>query len=128
MSRRVRTGLIGCGKIAATHAQALRTIEAADLVACSDLDEGRAWAFAAAHEVPRVFPDPTALLRSGEVEAVLVCTPHPAHAPVVVAAAEAGVHVLCEKPIAVDLAEADRMVEAAARAGIAFGVVFQRRF
>jgi UDP-N-acetyl-2-amino-2-deoxyglucuronate dehydrogenase len=59
---------------------------------------------------------------------VLVCTPHPAHAPVVVAAAEAGVHVLCEKPIAASLADADRMVEAADKAGITFGGIFQRRF
>ena len=128
MTGRVRTGLIGCGKIGATHAAALRTLDEAEFVACSDVDEGRARAFAATYGVPRVFGDAAALLGSGEVEAVLVCTPHPAHAPVVTAAAEAGVHVLCEKPIAIGLAEADRMVEAAERAGIAFGVIFQRRF
>ena len=62
------------------------------------------------------------------LDAVTVCTPHTAHAEGVLAAARHGVHVLCEKPIAVSLDEADRMVEATAQAGVLFGVLFQRRF
>jgi UDP-N-acetyl-2-amino-2-deoxyglucuronate dehydrogenase len=68
------------------------------------------------------------MLRDSGVEAVLVCTPHPAHESLVVAAAQAGVHVLCEKPISVTVDAANRMVDAAKQAGINFGVVFQRRF
>jgi UDP-N-acetyl-2-amino-2-deoxyglucuronate dehydrogenase len=126
--RRVRAGLIGCGKIAATHAMALNTLEEAEFVACCDRDEDRARQLAAKYGVPHVYADAGELVRSGTVDVVLVCTPHPAHEPVVVAAAEAGVHVLCEKPLAISLAEADRMIEATRRAGVKFGVIFQRRF
>jgi UDP-N-acetyl-2-amino-2-deoxyglucuronate dehydrogenase len=68
------------------------------------------------------------MLRSGDIEAGLVCAPHPAHAGLVVAASENGVHLLCEKPISINLAEADEMIDAAKRAGIRFGVIFRRRF
>lgn len=127
MTGAIRTGIIGCGKIAATHAAALASLPESDLVACCDTDEARARTFAASHGIPTVHVDVRSLLASG-VDAVVVCTPHPSHAPVVIAAAEAGVHVLCEKPMTIDLDEADRMIAAAARGGIRFGVVFQRRF
>ena len=124
----VRVGLVGCGKIAAVHAGALATLPEAEFVACCDVDEVRARAMADAHGAPHAFSDVRELVGSGLVDAVLVCTPHPSHAPVVEAAAAAGVHVLCEKPLSISLADADRMIEAADRAGITFGVIFQRRF
>ncbi len=95
MAGRVRMGLIGCGNIARTHAAALSTLPESDFVACCDTDEGRARRLAEQHGAPRVYTDVRELLGSGEVDAVCVCTPHPSHAPLVVAAAEAGVHVLC---------------------------------
>lgn len=132
MERKLRTGLIGCGKIAAAHAEALATLPESDFVACCDTDEGRARDFAAryggAQGATRAFTDVGALLAEGGVEAVCVCTPHPTHAAVVVAMAEAGVHVICEKPLTIDLGEADRMVAAADRAGISLAGIFQRRF
>jgi predicted dehydrogenase len=127
-TRRVRTGLIGCGKIAAIHAQALDTLPTAEFVACCDQDLHRASDFAAKYNVPQVFDDAETMFRDGGVEAVLICTPHPAHEPLVVAAAAAGVHVLCEKPISIRVDAADRMIDAAQRAGVNFGVIFQRRF
>jgi UDP-N-acetyl-2-amino-2-deoxyglucuronate dehydrogenase len=127
-SRRIRTGLIGCGKIATIHAMALTTLPTADFVACCDQDIDRARAVASKYDVPRVFDDADALLRDGNVEAVHICAPHPAHEPLVVAAAQAGVHVLCEKPISITIDAADRMISAAKHAGTTFGVVFQRRF
>ncbi len=126
--RRVRVGVIGCGKIANVHAAALHQLEEAEFVACCDQDEARAREYAARNSVPNIYTDVDAMLRSGTVDAVHVCTPHPAHERAVVAAAEAGVHVLCEKPVAISLAEADRMIDAADRAQVAFGVIFQRRF
>lgn len=128
MAGTVRTGLIGCGKIATIHAMALNLLDLAEFVACCDIDESRARSLADKYGVPHVFTDVRALVTSSLVDAVLVCTPHPAHAEAVVAAAEAGVHVLCEKPIAARLDDADRMIEACERAGVAFGVIFQRRF
>lgn len=126
--QRVRMGLIGCGKIAALHALALDTLPQAEFVACCDRDLARAQAMADRYTVPHVFDDVDQLFGGGLIDAALVCTPHPAHEPVVVAAAEAGIHVLCEKPIATTLGEADRMIEATSQAGVKFGVIFQRRF
>ena len=124
----VRAGLIGCGNIAKIHASGLARSPNVTFAACCDVDESRARAMAEEHGAPHVFASPEALLASGEVDAVMVCTPHPSHAAVVVAAAEAGVHILCEKPITIDLTEADRMVETARQAGVKFGVIFQRRW
>lgn len=126
--RRIRTGLIGCGKIARTHAAALSMLEEADFAACCDQDGARAQDLADKHDVPNVFTNVDDLLASGTVDVVHVCTPHPIHEQAVVAAAQAGVHVLCEKPIAITLEEADRMIDAAERADVKFGVIFQRRF
>jgi UDP-N-acetyl-2-amino-2-deoxyglucuronate dehydrogenase len=127
-TQKIRIGIIGCGRIAQTHAAALDAIEKVDFAACCDIVVDRARALADKYGVPLVSSDPAALLASGDVDVVMVCTPHPSHAPLVIAAAEAGVHVLVEKPMTIDLAEADRMIEAADRAGVKFGVIFQRRF
>jgi predicted dehydrogenase len=128
MTRTVRTGIIGCGKIAETHARALRESRLAEFAACCDTDADRAGALADTYDVPLRFTDVHDMLDRAGLEAVLICAPHPAHAQLVVAAADAGVHVLCEKPIAVSLEAADQMIEAADRAGVKFGVIFQRRF
>ena len=112
MADRVRIGVIGCGNIGKTHARAFAALAGADLAATCDADGARAEALAEAHGVRHVFTDVGELLRSGTVDAVTVCTPHPTHADVVVAAAAAGVHVICEKPLAVEIGEANRMVEA----------------
>ena len=128
MASRVRMALVGCGKIGQRHATSLASIDAVDFVACCDVAEERARTTAAEFGVPRVFTDVGELLRSGLVDAITICTPHPQHAPVLVAAAEAGVHAIVEKPLSAELAEADRMVEAADRAGIKFATIFQRRW
>lgn len=126
--RRVATGLIGCGKIARIHAESLHRLDGAEFVACCDQDEDRARELAALYDVPHVFTDHQAMLRSGLIEATMVCTPHPVHERVVVDAAAAGIHALCEKPVTISLEAADRMIEAAERANVKFGVIFQRRF
>jgi predicted dehydrogenase len=125
---KVRVGLVGCGKIAQTHAMAVDAIEEAEFVACCDREVDRAKEMAAKYNVPHVFGDAKELFASGLIDAALCCTPHPAHEAVVVGAAEAGIHVQCEKPIAVSIEAADRMIAAADEAGIKFGVIFQRRF
>lgn len=122
----LRFGIIGCGKIANNHVKALSSLPGVTVTAVADVDLQRAQAFAETHGVPAAYDDVDAMLGSG-IDAVTVCTPHPAHEANVLAAAARGLDVLCEKPIAVDLAEADRMIEAADAAGVKFGVLFQRR-
>lgn len=67
------------------------------------------------------------MIDSGEIEAVLIATPHPFHCPIALYAAERNVHVLSEKPIAVTVSEADRMVASAKEHGVTLGVMFQTR-
>jgi predicted dehydrogenase len=124
--KRLYVGIIGCGRIATNHVAALQRIHGVEVVAVSDIDEERAKAFAQLHNVPSAYADTDRMLATG-LDAVTVCSPHPAHVDGVLAAAMHGVHVLCEKPIAIGLDEADRMIEATARAGVLFGVLFQRR-
>ena len=122
----VRVGIVGCGKVGGLHATALRAVPEVVYVGACDADPPRAGAFAAKHG-GMAFADLDVLLRSG-VEAVLIGTPHPAHREPAVRAAEAGVHVLVEKPMAATLADCDAMLAAAARAGVRLGGISQRRF
>ncbi len=123
----VRVGLIGCGKVGTIHAAALKTLSEVEFVGCCDAAPERAAAFAARYGV-RAFPDLNSMLGDGGVEAVVIGTPHPLHAEPAIRAAEAGVHVLVEKPLAANLADCDAMLAAAQQAGVMLGVVSQRRF
>ncbi len=125
--RRVRTAVVGCGKVGRIHANALRDVPEAEFVAVCDSDAGRAGAFAEKYGV-RPYTDLGDLLRESGAEAVILGTPHPLHAEAAIRAAEAGVHVLVEKPLAANLKDCDAMLAAADRAGVKLGVVSQRRF
>jgi predicted dehydrogenase len=119
--------LVGAGKVSHLHAAALRALPESEFVAvCGRPTPGLA-AFAAKYGV-RAFTDVGEMIRSAGVQAVVVCTPHPAHAAPTIAAARAGVHVLVEKPMASTLADCDAMMAAAEAGGATIGVVSQRRF
>jgi predicted dehydrogenase len=123
----VRTAVIGAGKVARTHAAVLASLDSSDFVAvCSRTPEK---ASALADEFGALaFTDIPTMIRDAGVEAVVICTPHPAHAGPAVAALENGAHVLVEKPLAASLADCDAMISAAKRAGRSLGVVSQRRW
>jgi predicted dehydrogenase len=123
----VRVGLIGCGKVGQIHAAGLRGLAEAELTAVCDVSPERVGAFADRYGA-RGYTDVGALLREAGVETVVIGTPHPQHAAPAVRAAEAGVHVLVEKPLAATLADCDAMLRAADRAGVLLGVISQRRF
>jgi predicted dehydrogenase len=122
-----RVALVGCGKVAGIHAAALASLPEAKFVAACDISADRANAFAARHRV-RPFTDHATMLREAAPEVVIIGTPHPLHAEAAVRAAEAGVHVLVEKPLAASLADCDAMLAAAKKAGVTLGVISQRRF
>lgn len=123
----VRVGLIGCGKVGQIHAAALSGLAEAELIAVCDVSVERVRSFAQRYGV-RGYTDVDALLGEGKVEVVVVGTPHPLHAAPAIRAAEAGVHVLVEKPLAATLADCDAMLAAANRAGVLLSVISQRRF
>jgi UDP-N-acetyl-2-amino-2-deoxyglucuronate dehydrogenase len=124
---KVRTALVGYGKVAHLHARALAEIAEADLVAVCGRKPEQAAAFGHRYGIP-AFTDVGAMIKSAGVQAVVICTPHPAHMEPAVAAASCGAHVLVEKPLASSLADCDRMIQAATQAGVKLGVVSQRRF
>ena len=121
----IRVGLIGCGKVGSIHAAALKSIPEAHFVAACDSNAERAVAFAAKYIV-KAFTDLPAMLK--EVDAVIIGTPHPLHAEPAIRAADAGVHVLVEKPMAATVADCDAMLAAAKQSGVLLGVISQRRF
>jgi 1,5-anhydro-D-fructose reductase (1,5-anhydro-D-mannitol-forming) len=121
-------GVIGIGDIVkTTMAPAIVAEPECDLVAGVSRDQGRADAFASQFGARFAYTDYDAMLANPEVEAVLIATPNVFHADQVVAAARAGKHVLCDKPLAIDVAGAKRAVEACTDAGVALGVNFHNR-
>ena len=127
MREKLRTALVGCGKVGQTHAQALASLPDSEFVAVCDADFERARSFAnrlGAH----AFDDVSRMLGESRLDVVCIATPHPLHAGPAIAAATAGVHVLVEKPLASSLADCDAMLEAARHHKIKLGVISQRRW
>ena len=114
----VSVGLIGSQFISAIHAESLQHCPQARLAAVASPTPGNAEAFARRFAVPRAFTDYRALLALPEIDMVVVGVPNHLHCEVVLAAAAAGKHVVIEKPLCLNLAEADRMLAACRTAGV----------
>ena len=124
--RPIRLGCIGLGWWGDVLTRAAGRTPDAEVVACFARTPETRRAFAAEHAC---WPAPSldALLASDDIDAVLIATTHTSHADLIVAAAEAGKHVLVDKPLALEVAEAERAIEAAERAGVVLSVGHQRR-
>lgn len=133
MSNKVlKAGFIGCGGIAfQKHLPAIKRLSQKVLmVAFSDVKEDRAIRAAKEYGVQdaKVYKDYRELLKDSEIDIVYVLTPNIDHAQITVDALEAGKHVLCEKPMAINSAEAQRMLDAAKRTGKKLTIGYQNRF
>lgn len=118
MTDKLRVGLIGAGHIArAGHLPALKRHSGVAVTAVADISEERAREVARMFDIPRVYASYDAMLGDGDLDAVIVATNNVSHAPITLAALAAGVDVLCEKPMATTVADAERMVAAARAAG-----------
>jgi predicted dehydrogenase len=113
--------------IAVTHLQALAQLPGAQLVAMADVAAEAGAARAREHGC-RFFTDHHALLSEVQPDIAVITTPHPFHAQIAIDCFAAGTHVLVEKPLAVEVAEADAMIAAADAAGKILAVNFQQRF
>lgn len=120
-------GIVGCGVIAPTHARAVAGLPGARLVAVTDTAPAKAKAFAEEHGVAWD-ADLGTLLARPDIDIVSVCVPSGLHAEVGVSAARAGKHLVVEKPIEITVAAADRLLAAAASAGVRLTVISQHRF
>jgi len=123
----LRYGVVGCGRISPLHLRAIAEMPRARLVATCDIVASRARAAADRFGAERWWADYAELFASGSLDAVSLCLPHHLHAGAVEAAAEAGIHVFCEKPIATTPDGADRAIAACDRAGVALGICYQNR-
>ena len=123
--KRYRAALIGCGGMSKSHLPALFEVPEIDVVAICDIDEERLNAIGDLFGVENRYIDYHAMLAAEKPDIVAIATQGPQHCAATVAAAEHGAHVLCEKPMALDLAEADRMIDACERAGVKLAINHQ---
>ena len=123
--KRYRAALIGCGGMSKSHLPALIEVPEIDVVAICDIDEERLNAIGDLFNVENRYIDYHAMLAAEKPDIVAIATQGPQHCAATVAAAEHGAHVLCEKPMALDLAEADRMIDACERAGVKLAINHQ---
>lgn len=120
-------GIIGCGRIAPRHAESISESERSVLTAVSDIIKSRAQHLAEKYKA-KVYPDYHDLLNDPEVEIVNICTPSGMHASMAIEALQSGKHVIVEKPMAMNMVDADRMIAAARLANRKLCIVLQNRY
>ena len=126
---RLRIGLIGAGDVArAAHMPSFADNPKAEVVAVADPDTQSAQSVASKYGIPQVVEDYHEILDDPSVATVDVCAPHFLHYPITMDALNAGKHVICEKPIAMNLEEADRMIETAHELGLWLLITLNERF
>jgi predicted dehydrogenase len=125
--KEIRFGILGYGKVARLHADALRAVPGVVLAGVWGRDAAKRAAFAADYGIA-AFADIRGMAAAGRIDAVVIATPHLQHREHAVAALEAGMHAIVEKPMAVSTADCDAMIAAADRAGRLLAVVSQRRW
>lgn len=125
----LRVGLIGAGSISRAHIEAYQRFpDVVRLEAVCDVDEAAARAAAEQTGAKAVYTDPETMLEAAAIDAVDICTPHDLHAPIAIAAATAGKHVLLEKPMACSMEECRAIVAAAEQAGVTLMIAQHFRY
>lgn len=126
--KKIKVGIIGTGNISRCHLAGYKLLKNVEVYAACDINETRVKAYAKDNNIPHVFTDYNEMLKLEELDAVSVCTWNSVHAPATIAALRAGKHVLCEKPMALNTAEALEMERAAKESGKLLMIGFVRRF
>ncbi|MBN1556601.1 MAG: Gfo/Idh/MocA family oxidoreductase [Lentisphaerae bacterium] len=127
MPQKLRAAVIGLG-MGRHHAREYAEHRRVELVALADPDADRLAEIGNLHKVPRLYADARKMLRDEDLDLVSVATPNAYHAPLSIAALQAGCHVLCEKPMAMNARQARRMAETARSAGRRLMINFSYRF
>src|SRR5260370_30863432 len=125
----LKIGLIGAGRIGRLHAEHLTSrIRSADVIIVADVFEEAARECAEIYTIPYVTNNYRAVLDYPDIQAVVICSSTGTHPRIIEEAAQAGKHIFCEKPIALDLPSIDRALGAVERAGVKLQIGFNRRF
>ncbi len=128
-SRQLNFGIIGAGRIGQVHAESLCfRLPQANVLAIADISGDAARSAAARFHIPHATDDPAEVLANPAIDAIAICSSTPTHAPLMIAAAQAGKHIFCEKPIALGLAQIDEALAAVDTAGVKLQIGFNRRF
>jgi predicted dehydrogenase len=126
---KLRVALMGVGAIAqVVHLPVLSQLDDVDLTAVCDIDQVRANALAARFGIPNVYRSDDDVIKSDDIDAVIICTPSYLHETQAIAAMEAGKHVLVEKPLALTSDAAERVIAAAERTGRTLLVAMNNRY
>ncbi len=128
MSSKVKFAIIGTGMIAERHVKALNAAEYAEPAGVFDLNIARAREFAQANGNIKVYATFDELLADPAIDAVTIATPTGTHMDVAVQAARAGKHILCEKPLDINLEKADRIIQECQENNVILSSIFQARF
>ena len=123
----MRFGLIGCGRVSPRHLQSIAELADARLVAVSDVIASRVERVAKENNAV-AYGDYRQMLERRDIDVVNICTPSGMHAQMSIDALQAGKHVICEKPMAMNLADADRMIAVAKSTGKKLCIVLQNRY
>ncbi|MFB6201885.1 MAG: Gfo/Idh/MocA family protein [Halorhabdus sp.] len=125
----LRAGVVGAGSVASTaHFPTYRDHPETALVAVADLDKDRRGAVAAEYGIEQEYETGKEMLAEADLDVVSICTPAGTHRDLFVAAADAGCHIYCEKPMTTDVESAKAMVDAAERAGIVTQIGYTRAY
>ena len=118
MEEKVGVGLIGSQFISTIHAEALRSVAGAEVLAVTSPTGGHARDFAAKYDIPHHFTTLDPMLAMDDIDMVVIGAPNYLHCDITLKAAQAGKHVVVEKPLCMNLAEADRMIAACKQANV----------
>ena len=127
MEKKMRFAVIGCGRIAPKHAESIVALEEAELVAVCDIVPEKAQAFADKYGA-KPYTSYEEMLANEDLDVVTIATESNLHAPIGIAAARAGKHVMVEKPMAMTLESADELIRTCKEAGVKLAVIHQNRF
>lgn len=129
MDKKLKVGIVGTGRIGKVHTMSIMNhLPQVEIKGVTDIDLERAREWAAQAGIGTVYGDYKALLADPEINAVLVCSSTDTHADIAVAAANAGKHVFCEKPVDLSVEKVEAVIDAAEKAGVKLQIGFNRRF
>lgn len=124
---KIKFGIAGCGRIARVHAEEIRALPQAVLAAVCDTDQRALQSFTSLFRV-KSLRNYAEMLEQKDLDVIIICTPSGVHAEMGVMAAQAGKHVLVEKPMALNLQDAIKLINACEAGGVLLSVVLQNRF
>lgn len=127
MGKKLKFAIIGCGVIAPSHGDAISKIEDAELYAVCDIIKEKADSFGKRYGVNHVYYDYKELLKDPDIDVVNVCVPSGLHGEITMAAAKAGKHIVCEKPMEITEEKMSKVIEVVRESKVKMQCVFQRR-